>query len=136
MSKIQLDLIVMGANRGQGNKNFKSFTSYLLGTKYQGKIIPISNVGSGLTEEMIQIINKHINEADLKVDKVPQEYELGGAKADIYFKPSLVFEVHAQELSLSPLYKLGGGEYGGLSLRFPVFKGIRTDKGVDQATKG
>lgn len=40
----------MGANRGQGNKNSKSFTSYLLGTKYQGKIVPISNVGSGLTQ--------------------------------------------------------------------------------------
>jgi ATP-dependent DNA ligase len=32
ISKIELDLIVMGANRGQGSKNSKSFTSYLLGT--------------------------------------------------------------------------------------------------------
>ena len=26
----------------------------------------------------------------------PSEYELGGIKTDIYFKPELVFEVHAQ----------------------------------------
>jgi hypothetical protein len=56
----------MGANRGQGSKNYKSFTSYLLGTKYLGKIIPISNVGSGLTEEMIGIISKHVDESNLK----------------------------------------------------------------------
>jgi hypothetical protein len=40
---------------------------------------------------MIAIISKHISETSLRVDKVPEEYELGGAKADVYFKPSLVF---------------------------------------------
>ena len=44
--------------------------------------------------------------------------------------------MHAQELTESPFYNLGRGDYGGLSLRFPVFKRIRDDKSLDQATKG
>lgn len=64
----------MGANRGQGSKNSKNFASYLLGTPFNGKIIPISNVGSGLTEEMIALITQHVTEAGLLAEKVPAEY--------------------------------------------------------------
>ena len=53
-----------------------------------------------------------------------------GHKLDAYFAPELVFEIHAQELTLSPIYHLGKGIYGGLSLRFPTFKQIRHDKSV------
>lgn len=120
----------MGANRGQGSKNSKTFTSYLLGTPYKGKILPISNVGSGLTEHMIALITQHVADKNLSLTQPPPEYELGAVRADVYFKPELVFEVNAQELTVSPLYKLGAGEFGGLSLRFPVFRGIRNDKGV------
>jgi ATP-dependent DNA ligase len=55
-----MDLVVMGANRGQGSKNSRFFTSYLLGTPYQGKILPVSNVGSGITAEMLQVVSKHV----------------------------------------------------------------------------
>jgi hypothetical protein len=40
----------MGANKGLGFKNHHSYTSFLVGAPYQGKIIPISNVGSGMTQ--------------------------------------------------------------------------------------
>ena len=40
----------MGANRGNGYKNSKDFTSFLMGTPYKGKIVPVSQVGSGFTE--------------------------------------------------------------------------------------
>jgi ATP-dependent DNA ligase len=48
----------MGANRGTGFKNNKIFTSYLMGTPYNGKVIPISNVGSGFNEEIFGQISK------------------------------------------------------------------------------
>lgn len=136
ISKIELDLVVMGANRGQGAKNSRHFTSYLLGTPHDGKILPVSNVGSGLTEEMMALIAKHVEEQGLRSEQVPAEYALGSVKADVYYRPFLVFEVHAQELTVSPLYRLGEGEFGGLSLRFPVFKAVRDDKAVEQATTG
>jgi hypothetical protein len=40
----------MGATRGLGFKNRNIFTSFLMGTPYNGKIVPISNVGSGFTK--------------------------------------------------------------------------------------
>ena len=61
---------------------------------------------------------------------------MGVVKCDVYFRPELVFEVHAQELTQSPQYKLGSEGYGGISLRFPSFKRIRDDKGVNEATTG
>lgn len=61
----------MGATRGRGTKNTNIFTSFLLGTMYNGHIIPVSNVGSGLTEEMLEIINKHIKESDVVANGIP-----------------------------------------------------------------
>ena len=50
ISKIELDLVLMGAIRGTGFKNKDIFTSFLMGTPYNGKIVPISNVGSGFSK--------------------------------------------------------------------------------------
>jgi ATP-dependent DNA ligase len=50
VAKLDLDLVVMGANKGKGYKNFESLTSFLVGCQFGGNIIPISNVGSGLNE--------------------------------------------------------------------------------------
>jgi ATP-dependent DNA ligase len=61
---------------------------------------------------------------------------MGKIKVDMLYRPQLVFEIHAQQPTLSSIYNLGRGEAGGLSLRFPSFKAIRTDKGVSEATTG
>jgi hypothetical protein len=37
----------MGANKGKSYNNYKSYTSFLMGARYNDKIIPISAVGSG-----------------------------------------------------------------------------------------
>ena len=129
ISKIQLDLVVVGANRGQGNNNKKLFTSFLLATPHNGKFIPISHVGSGFTDEMLEILNSSIYKMNIITEYPDPSIELSTIKLDAYFKPELVFEVHAQQMTYSPLYKLGLSDYGGLSLRFPAFKGIRADKG-------
>lgn len=67
---------------------------------------------------------------------MPSNYDMGRLKVDALFRPALVFEVHAQEFTVSSLHKLGDTGFGGLSLRFPIFKRVRTDKGVKEATKG
>lgn len=109
IAKVDMDLVVMGANRGQGSKNTRSFTSYLLGTPYQGKILPVSNVGSGLTADMLEVVAAHVEQQNLAVATAPEEYALGNVRADVYYKPAMVFEVQAQELIHSPLYNLGRG---------------------------
>ena len=47
---IDLDLIVMGADYGQGKKK-NLLATFLLGVYHEGKIYPISRVGSGFTDE-------------------------------------------------------------------------------------
>ena len=58
IAKVDLDLIIMGANRGKGFKNKSESNSFLMGTYYKGKIVPISNVSSGITKEIIDEIAK------------------------------------------------------------------------------
>lgn len=50
ISKVELDLVLMGANRGKAFKNNNIFTSFLMGTPHNNKIVPISNVGTGFTD--------------------------------------------------------------------------------------
>jgi ATP-dependent DNA ligase len=85
---------------------------------------------------MLELLNNSINQMKLITDSPDPSIDLSTIKLDAYFKPVMVFEVHAQELTYSPLYKLGSSEYGGLSLRFPAFKCIRADKGPREATSG
>jgi DNA ligase-1 len=58
--------------------------------------------------------------------------------ADVWFEPTLVAEVLAAELTLSPHHTAGWGvlkENAGLALRFPRFTGRwRDDKAPDDAT--
>ena len=57
------------------------------------------------------------------------------AVPDVWFEPSMLFEVLTADLSLSPIYKTGHQEFGkGVSLRFPRFIRVRDDKGIEDAT--
>ena len=64
----------MGANRGSGFKNSQIYVSFLLGTPYKGKIVPISQVGSGFTDlnfiEIAEIVEQ--NDLRLKKEEVPE----------------------------------------------------------------
>ena len=46
---IDLDLILMGADYGKGKRK-STFATFLLGIYHEGKIYPVSRVGSGFKE--------------------------------------------------------------------------------------
>jgi len=50
----------MGANNSQKIKNKKQYGSFLVGTYYNGKIIPLSNVGTGFIDDTIKLITQYI----------------------------------------------------------------------------
>ncbi len=107
-----LDLAVIGAEWGEG-KRAHLFGSFLLACQDQGRLIPLSRVATGFSDEQLAEVY------DLLKDSVTSK-----AGKEVSFEPSLVFEVGYAELQVSPTYEAG------FALRFPRFIRIRDDKGI------
>ncbi|ELR20952.1 ATPdependent DNA ligase domain containing protein [Acanthamoeba castellanii str. Neff] len=131
-----LDLVVMGGFYGRG-KRAGVFGSYLLGVwdpeneEYQATC----KCMTGFSDEFLLATAKYLNEGDNLLAK-PLSYYRYGAEPDVWFKPTLVWEVHAAGISLSPTYPAAAHllDGRGLSLRFPRFKRERTDKKPEDAS--
>ena len=70
------------------------------------------------------------------LQKIPSNYRLGEVKPEIIFEPYMVWEIKTADLTLSPIYTAGSSiqkEGKGISLRFPRFIRMRTDKKPNEA---
>lgn len=109
-----LDLAVIGAEWGEG-KRAHVFGSFLVACQDQGKLIPLSRVATGFSDDQLAEVY------DLLKDTVTTK-----SGKEVAFEPTLVFEVGYAELQVSPTYG------GGFALRFPRFVRIRDDKDVSE----
>jgi DNA ligase-1 len=107
-----LDLAVIGGEWGEG-KRAHVFGSFLVACQDQGKLIALSRVATGFSDEQL------IEVYDLLKDRVIKK-----SGKEVSFEPDLVFEVGYAELQVSPTYE------GGFALRFPRFIRIRDDKDI------
>jgi DNA ligase-1 len=107
-----LDLAVIGAEWGEG-KRAHVFGSFLVACQDAGKLVPLSRVATGFSDEQLAEVY------DLLKESVIQK-----SGREVTFEPSLVFEVGYAELQASQNYE------GGFALRFPRFVRIRDDKGI------
>ena len=105
-----LDLAVIGAEWGEG-KRAHVFGSFLVACQDQGKLIPLSRVATGFSDEQLAEVH------DLLKDTV-----ISSAGKEVRFEPELVFEVGYAELQVSPTYEAR------FALRFPRFIRLRDDK--------
>jgi len=105
-----LDLAVIGAEWGEG-KRAHVFGSFLVACQDAGKLVPLSRVATGFSDEQLAEVY------DLLKDSVTKK-----SGKEVAFEPSLVFEVGYAELQASQNYD------GGFALRFPRFIRIRDDK--------
>lgn len=105
-----LDLAVIGADWGEG-KRAHVFGSFLVACQDQGRLIPLSRVATGFSDEQLAEV------FDLLKDTV-----ISRTGKEVRFEPELVFEVGYAELQVSPTYEAG------FALRFPRFIRIRDDK--------
>ena len=96
----------------------------------------ISKVGAGFTdihlEDFYKNLEKHkIKHTNARVDIIIENM-------DVWFEPSIVIEVIASEITVSPSYSTAMNSIKdgyGLALRFPKFTGkIRDDKSPEDAT--
>jgi DNA ligase-1 len=133
-----LDLVVIGGYAGRGTR-----------TGYYGSLLmacydPVEDVfksvcrmGSGYTDEHLESLPKILAPYQVK-KKPPRVIVKESTVPDIWFKPAIVLEVQAAELTLSPVHTCALDEIrrgSGLAMRFPRFTGrIRDDKTATQAT--
>jgi DNA ligase-1 len=107
-----LDLAVIGAEWGEG-KRAHVFGSFLVACQDAGKLVPLSRVATGFSDEQLAEVY------ELLKDTVTKK-----SGKEVTFEPSLVFEVGYSELQASQNYE------GGFALRFPRFIRIRDDKDI------
>ncbi|PKG33782.1 ATP-dependent DNA ligase [Methanoregula sp.] len=107
-----LDLAVIGAEWGEG-KRAHVFGSFLVACQDQGKLLPLSRVATGFSDEQLAEVY------DLLKDTVERK-----AGKEVTFEPTLVFEVGYAELQASVNYEAG------FALPFPRFIRIRDDKDI------
>ena len=109
-----LDAVVVGGVKGIGKRG-EFIGSYEIALRDEfGELQTITRIGSGLSDDDLTRLTKMME--DLKIS------EKG---THITVHPRIVFEVSYSEIVKSPEYPAG------YSLRFPIVKSIRTDKGVE-----
>ena len=99
-----LDLVVIGAYYGRG-KRTSVYGAFLLACynsddeTYQA----ICKIGTGFSDEALQ--SHYAELSALACGEKPRPYyDMGEAKADVFFEPKVVWEVLTADLSLSPKY--------------------------------
>ncbi len=130
------DLVPIGAFAGRG-KRAGSYGALLMAVyNEKGDVFEtLCKLGSGFTDEDLaklpKILEKHLIKH--KHSRVSSMME-----PDTWFTPSMVLEVAADEITLSPLHTCGRDlvrSGSGLALRFPRFTGKwRDDKSPEDAT--
>ncbi|KAJ3258070.1 hypothetical protein HK103_004063 [Boothiomyces macroporosus] len=129
-----LDLVVIGAFMGKG-KRTGTYGAYLLAC-YDDDKEEYQTTGfsdENLTENY-KLLKQHV------IDSPPSYYAISDSpnvRPDVWFSPTVVWEVKAADLSISPVHKAAIGIVDpskGISLRFPRFIRVRDDKTPENAT--
>ena len=109
-----LDAVIVGGTKGIGKRG-EYIGSYEIALRDEyGELLTITKIGSGLSDDQLANLTKQMKEIIIS--------EKG---THISVQPKIVLEIKYSEIVKSPEYPAG------YSLRFPIVKGIRTDKGVE-----
>lgn len=124
-----IDCVIMGYTQGKGKRAEFGIGQFLAGVVSGDKVLSISKVGTGLSDEQFRDLKKRL--AKLEVKEKPENYEVTkDLLPDFWVKPEVIVELAADEISVSPINK----HTSGYALRFPRLIKFREDKSVNQAT--
>jgi len=122
-----VDAVVMGYTVGKGKRAQFGVGQFLVGIKKGEKYLTTTKIGTGLTDEQFREMSKRLKK--LRTGEKPKEYEVHkNYTPDYWVTPSLVVEIAADEITVSPTHTAG------LALRFPRLVRLRDDKSPEQAT--
>jgi DNA ligase 1 len=131
-----IDLVIVGAMHGMGRRA-GVFGAYLLAAydKKKDSFPTITKIGTGFSDVDLQAIPKLLKPYESEVRPPDVESIL---VPDVWYRPKVVIETIASEITLSPIYPAGLDSIrkgSGLALRFPKFTGkVRDEKGPKDAT--
>jgi len=131
-----IDLVIIGAFHGRGRRA-GTYGTYLLGAYDEKRALytSVAKIGTGFSDADLERIPKLLKPYESHVKPANVESNL---EPDMWFRPHMVIETIAAELTLSPIHTAAMGRIrpgAGISLRFPKFTGrIRDDKGPEDAT--
>ena len=135
-----LDLVPIGAEYGKG-KRTGAYGSFLLACYNEDNecFETVSMTGAGLKDENLKNFHEILSKTIIK--NPLSNYKINNnTKVDVWFEPTLVWEIKTADLSLSPVYTAGSSLINnnnsnkGISLRFPRFIKSRDDKKPFDAT--
>ncbi len=131
-----LDLVVIGAFYGHGRRSGKY--GALLMAVYNSEedtYESVCKLGSGFTDDVLAQMPSMFSDKILQ-DKPPRV--ASDMEPDVWIYPSVVMEVIAAEITMSPIHRCAFGvlkQDAGLALRFPRFTGrFRGDKKPEDST--
>lgn len=122
-----VDCVIMGATTGKGKRVGFGVGQFLAGVRDGETFKTVTKVGTGLTDEQFRELNTRLKKITVK--EKPKEYEVNrDLYPDFWVTPSVVVELAADEITVSPKHT------SGLALRFPRLVNFRDDKSANQAT--
>jgi DNA ligase-1 len=122
-----IDAVVMGYTLGKGKRAQFGMGQFLVGIRKGEKYLTTTKIGTGLTDEQFREMSKRLEK--LRTKEKPKEYEVHkNYTPDYWVTPSLVVEIAADEITVSPTHTAG------LALRFPRLVRFRDDKSPAEAT--
>ena len=131
-----LDLVVIGAFYGHGRRSGK-YGALLMGVynSEDDTYESVCKLGTGFTDDILAAMPSMFSE---RIEKKKPVRVISEMEPDVWIYPSVVMEVIAAEITLSPIHRCAYGilkENAGLALRFPRFTGrFRGDKKPEDAT--
>ncbi|MUP44389.1 DNA ligase D [Gramella sp. BOM4] len=114
-----LEAIICGYTTSEDS----AFKSLILGIYKDDRLGYIGNCGSGFSEKTKKELLKRFKSLESKNSPFEESINLKGRKP-VWLNPQLVCEVSYSEMTRNG------------SLRHPVYKGLREDKGLDEANMG
>lgn len=133
-----IDCLVMGYDSGKGKRAGFGIGAFLVGIydKKIDKYLTVAKIGTGLTDEEWREIKKRCDR--FKAEKKPALYEVDKLmEVNQWVKPSLVVEIKADEITVSPVHTAGrqtNHTKTGFALRFPRLLKFRDDKRPEDST--
>eukprot|EP00828_Plagiopyla_frontata_P015454 TRINITY_DN2005_c0_g1_i1.p1 TRINITY_DN2005_c0_g1~~TRINITY_DN2005_c0_g1_i1.p1 ORF type:complete len:574 (-),score=59.38 TRINITY_DN2005_c0_g1_i1:74-1795(-) len=132
-----LDLVPIAAFYGIG-KRTGLYGSFLLAcyNDEMDRFETCCKTGTGFSDENLEKLYQILSQTT--TSEPSNEYKLNGfKKADVWFSPTIVWEIKAADFQLSPIYTAAISDFNdekGIGLRFPRLMRIREDKKPYDAT--